>query len=44
MLKAYSRLLDERPYITKIITSSVLFGIGDVLSQYAVFSKQNYFM
>ena len=33
MFGAYIRLLETRPLLTKVVTSTVLFGAGDALSQ-----------
>lgn len=40
LLHSYLRLLNERPILTKSVTSGTLFGLGDCIAQYADGSLQ----
>ncbi|XP_071476823.1 peroxisomal membrane protein 2-like [Diadema antillarum] len=42
LLRAYLRLLKERPILTKSITSGVIAGFGDIIAQRIVDSKAPY--
>lgn len=39
LLNAYLRALDNRPILTKVITSGVICGIGDIMAQGIAFSQ-----
>lgn len=39
LLKAYLRALDNRPIVTKVITSGVICGVGDILAQALAFKS-----
>jgi hypothetical protein len=38
---SYKKLLDTKPYATRMVTSGVLFGIGDFFSQYFIHRSKN---